>query len=244
MNTPIIAASFLLGSLNPKFGSAIQNGSSYHAATSNTAGSVKIASEADSRYAVPATSNSKKKGRRRVVRIQAKPTKAQTQQNTSASVADSKRTSPHQSSPILDATEMRGGFFRKIFNLNPLREGFTPLIPSNGKVMTVRVTVYWKSGKGTDYYTSKGLAATGTRLVNKRSAAVDPKIIPYGSRIILPEAGKELVAVDTGNAVKQRTAAKKLGKDVPVVDIYFDCKKEALEFAKNHPLFMKAVVVN
>jgi 3D (Asp-Asp-Asp) domain-containing protein len=119
----------------------------------------------------------------------------------------------------------------------------TPEVDSS-EMMTVRVTVYWKNGEGTDYYTKKGISSTGRRLVNKKSAAVDPKVIPYGSKIILPQAGKELLAIDTGSAVKNRTAAKKLGRDVPVVDIFFDNKSEALNFAKNNPMFMKALIVD
>ncbi len=113
---------------------------------------------------------------------------------------------------------------------------------SEPRVMTVRVTVYWKNGSGTDAWTANGKSSTGKPLRDRKSAAVDPKIIPYGSKIVLPQAGKSLDAVDTGSAVKSRKAARAYGRDVPVVDVFFNNKSEALRWARMVPMFMEAHV--
>src|SRR5436853_3819147 len=77
--------------------------------------------------------------------------------------------------------------------------------------LLARVTVYWATGgKGSDRYTRKHKCATGLRLRDGH-CAVDPKQIPYGSHIVLPD-GTTLSAVDTGTAVRNRKAARLLGK--------------------------------
>lgn len=109
------------------------------------------------------------------------------------------------------------------------------------KQMLARVTVYWAGGKGTDRYSRKHKTSTGTRLKTGH-CAVDPKHIPYGSKVTLPD-GSSLAAVDTGTAVKNRKAARQSGRTVEernaiVVDKFFETKKQALAWAKTHPLFM------
>ena len=54
-------------------------------------------------------------------------------------------------------------------------------------------------------------SATGTRL-HVGHCAVDPKKIPYGSRVVLPD-GTTLAAVDTGSAVQNRKAARRAGRN-------------------------------
>ena len=90
-----------------------------------------------------------------------------------------------------------------------------------------RITAYWP---GEDKWTSRGQTSTGAPLVHKTTAAIDPRLIPYGSRIHIPDLNMNLVAADTGSAVKKRTASRKRGKNEPVVDIYFRSKKEARLF--------------
>src|SRR6186713_302732 len=81
----------------------------------------------------------------------------------------------------------------------------------NCQTLLARVTVYWASGgKGSDRYTRKHKCATGLRL-KAGHCAVDPAKIPYGSNVILPD-GTSLAAVDTGTAVKNRKAARVLGR--------------------------------
>lgn len=59
--------------------------------------------------------------------------------------------------------------------------------------------------------------ATGTIPMAGRTVAVDPKIIPYGSKVIIN--GRTYVAEDCGGAIKGNR-----------VDILFDTHREALNF--------------
>jgi hypothetical protein len=88
-------------------------------------------------------------------------------------------------------------------------------------------------------------ASNGARLRNGH-CAVDPKKIPYGSKIIL--GSEELIAVDTGAAVVSRKAARLSGRDrgereALVVDKYFETRSQALEWEKSHPHFMQVQIV-
>ena len=113
--------------------------------------------------------------------------------------------------------------------------------------MLARVTVYWASGgSGSDRWTRNHEAATKVRLRDGH-CAVDPKRIPYGSKVILPDG--TLTAVDTGGHVKSRRAARKAGhsaaqRDAIVVDRFFETKAQALAWAKKHPHFMTVRVVS
>lgn len=71
------------------------------------------------------------------------------------------------------------------------------------------------NGKWTGYPT-----ASGTKMVQGRTIAVDPRDIPLGSKVSIEGMG-EYVAEDTGSAIKGNR-----------VDIYFDSHKEALEFGR------------
>ena len=124
----------------------------------------------------------------------------------------------------------------------------TPAAFAREQAMLARVTVYWASGgKGSDRYTRQHKCATGLRL-RTGHCAVDPRHIPYGSKVVLPD-GSSLAAVDTGTAVKNRKAARKSGRTVNernavVVDRFFETKSQALRWAKTHPLFMPVRVVS
>ena len=131
-------------------------------------------------------------------------------------------------------------------------EAFARLAPpsrSAGREQSVlaRVTAYWASGGGgSDRYTRKHKSATGMRL-RTGHCAVDPKKIPYGSRVIFPD-GTALAAVDTGTAVKNRKAARKLGRttyerNAIVVDRFFETKRQALSWASKNPPFMPVRVI-
>jgi 3D (Asp-Asp-Asp) domain-containing protein len=102
----------------------------------------------------------------------------------------------------------------------------------NGDQRLARVTAYW-ADEG-DYYTGRGLSATGVRL-HDGLCAVDPSIIPYGSVVEIAGVGKYL-AVDTGSAVIDRTAAREGGhtyaeRHAIVVDIFFEDASEGERFA-------------
>src|SRR5213082_3864196 len=103
-----------------------------------------------------------------------------------------------------------------------------------------RVTTYWRE-EG-----QSRAAWNGARLRNGH-CAVDPKKIPYGSRIQLGD--EELIAVDTGPAVVSRKAARLLGRNAAernavVIDRYFETKSQAEVWEKSHPHFMKVQVLS
>jgi len=107
----------------------------------------------------------------------------------------------------------------------------------------VRLTVYWKEGSGSDMWTRQGISSTGEKLINKASVAVDPSFIPYGSEVLIPELGISAVAVDTGTAVINKIASIKMGENFPVVDLFFENKKDAIIFSKESPLFVDVDVI-
>jgi 3D (Asp-Asp-Asp) domain-containing protein len=111
---------------------------------------------------------------------------------------------------------------------------------NNFKVMTVRLTVYWAKGGDTDYYSSKKRSSTGYTLKQGESIAVDPRIIPYRKEVIIPNIGL-VKAVDTGSAVRAKTASN--GK-LPVIDVFFEHKKDAITFANRYPKVVKVAVLN
>lgn len=62
-----------------------------------------------------------------------------------------------------------------------------------------------------------GITAYGYQVTAGRTIAVDPKVIPIGSEVIIN--GHTYVAEDVGGAIKENR-----------IDIYFDTHQEALEF--------------
>jgi len=100
----------------------------------------------------------------------------------------------------------------------------------------VRVTVYWSTGISN----CDRAQGTGVRLCTGH-CAVDPKRIPYGSRVFFPDG--PCVAVDSGPAVINRQAARLTGRnlrerDAIVIDRFFETKQQALSWEKAHPHFM------
>jgi 3D (Asp-Asp-Asp) domain-containing protein len=135
----------------------------------------------------------------------------------------------------------------KIINLFLLLLLLAPAAFAREDSVLARVTVYWASGgAGSDRNTRHHRCATGARLRDGH-CAVDPRHIPYGSRVILPN-GETLAAVDTGSAVRTRKAARRAGrtiheKNALVVDRFFETKNQAMAWANSHPLFMPIKVV-
>ena len=98
-----------------------------------------------------------------------------------------------------------------------------------------RVTVYWK-----DTASGANAAWNGVKL-REGHCAVDPKKIPYGSKVIFHDA--ECVAVDTGPEVVNRKAVRVCGRSAAersaiVIDRFFDAKQHALAWAEANPHFM------
>ena len=106
------------------------------------------------------------------------------------------------------------------------------------KEIKVRITTYWAKGGDTDGWSAKRQSSTGVRLRPNVSVAVDPKIIPYFSRLYIPNLGFRY-AHDTGTAVIQKKASK--GK-YPVVDVFFLHKRDAERFANTHPKIVKVKI--
>ena len=118
---------------------------------------------------------------------------------------------------------------------------------SRDNPLLARITVYWaRGGHGADRYSRQHKSATGTRL-RVGHCAVDPKKIPYGSRVVLPD-GTSLSAVDTGSAVRNRKAARRGGrtsveKNAIVIDKFFETKQQALTWANANPPFVNVKVI-
>jgi 3D (Asp-Asp-Asp) domain-containing protein len=96
------------------------------------------------------------------------------------------------------------------------------------KKLKVRVTAYWC---GQDPDTSRFRSSTGYTLKSGRSCAVDPRIIPYGSTVVID--GKEFKAIDTGTDVIRKKASH--GK-LPVVDLFYKTEKQAMVALDNLPM--------
>ena len=86
------------------------------------------------------------------------------------------------------------------------------------KTLKARITAYWL---GEDSYGYK--SSTGKRLVSGRSCAVDPKVIPYGTTLLIE--GKPYVAHDTGTAVIERRASGR--SRLPVIDLFYKTEAQA-----------------
>ena len=116
-----------------------------------------------------------------------------------------------------------------------------PSVFAREESILARVTVYWASGgKGSDPWTRKHIGASGARL-RAGHCAVDPRRIPYGSKVTLPDG--TLIAADTGSAVRSRKAARRLGRTAQernaiVIDRFFETKQQAMAWAQRNPYFM------
>ena len=121
----------------------------------------------------------------------------------------------------------------------------TPPAPREQSLLA-RVTVYWASGgRGSDRNTRRHKCATGVRL-RVGHCAVDPRRIPYGSKVVFPDG--VFTAVDTGGAVITRKAARRAGRtalerSALVIDRFFETKGQALAWANVHPEFITVQVI-
>jgi 3D (Asp-Asp-Asp) domain-containing protein len=106
------------------------------------------------------------------------------------------------------------------------------------KEIKVRLTAYWAKGSDTDSWSAKRQSSTGATLKPNRSVAVDPRIIPYFSKLYIPNLGFRF-AHDTGTDVIRKKASH--GK-YPIVDIFFMTEKEAMRFVNNNPKVVKVAV--
>ena len=124
-----------------------------------------------------------------------------------------------------------------IFNKDKMVDDFIKANTAK-KEIKVRLTAYWAKGSGTDSWSAKRQSSTGATLKPNKSVAVDPRIIPYFSKLYIPNLGFRF-AHDTGTAVINKKASK--GK-YPVIDIFFMTEKEAMRFVNNNPKVVKVAV--
>lgn len=80
--------------------------------------------------------------------------------------------------------------------INNQSQATTPVSSGSGRSMTVEATAY-------DGYSMGGMTASGVRINSQgdRVIAVDPSVIPLGSRVYVEGYG-EAIAADTGGAIK------------------------------------------
>lgn len=98
----------------------------------------------------------------------------------------------------------------------PISRGGEPV--PYGKVFKAKATAYWAvSGVGKTYTASGRLAVRNPE--GYSTVAVDPSVIPYGTRLFIENYGFA-IAADTGTAIKGN-----------IVDVYFNTKQEALNWA-------------
>ena len=91
---------------------------------------------------------------------------------------------------------------------------------SKGKRMTLVATAY--CGENYPHICNDGdssRTATGTKPMAGRTIAVDPRMIPYGSKVIIN--GVTYIAEDCGGAIKSNR-----------IDIFFDTHQEALQWGR------------
>jgi len=124
-----------------------------------------------------------------------------------------------------------------IFNKDQMVDNF---IKANTpkKEIKVRLTAYWAKGSDTDSWSAKRQSSTGATLKPNKSVAVDPRIIPYFSKLYIPNLGFRF-AHDTGTDVIRKKASH---GQYPVVDIFFMTEKEAIKFVNNNPKVVKVAV--
>jgi 3D (Asp-Asp-Asp) domain-containing protein len=105
--------------------------------------------------------------------------------------------------------------------------------------LLARITVYWPGES------QLRACSNGARL-RAGHCAVDPKRIPFGSRVLFPDA--TCTAVDSGPAVVSRKAARMTGRTISqrnaiVIDRFFESKEAALSWESRHPHFITVRVV-
>ena len=120
---------------------------------------------------------------------------------------------------------------------------FASSVFAREETVLARVTGYWAHGSGG----SGGIAASNGALLHVGHCAVDPKRIPYGSKVVFPDT--ICAAVDTGPAVVNRKSARSCGrtaaqKNAIVIDRFFESKRDAVTWSNAHPEFMTLKILS
>lgn len=72
---------------------------------------------------------------------------------------------------------------------------------------------------GATAYTNDPITSTGTKPTEGRTIAVDPTVIPYGSKVYIPQFDRVFIAEDCGSAIKGNR-----------IDIYMDDYNRCMDF--------------
>ena len=89
-------------------------------------------------------------------------------------------------------------------------------VADNYSIGEFKLTAYCPCSKCCGKW-ADGITATGTTAKAGRTIAVDPKVIPHGTEVIID--GHTYIAEDTGGSIKGNR-----------IDVYFDTHEEALKF--------------
>ncbi|MCC7518377.1 MAG: 3D domain-containing protein [Verrucomicrobiae bacterium] len=108
---------------------------------------------------------------------------------------------------------------------------------AKSRIFQARVTYYEPRSCPYGNVTSTGRYATEGVTV-----AVDPRVIPYGSRVRIAALDGLVgdgwfLAQDTGSAVKSRKASRRWGSRAPVVDVYVASASKLRRIERAAPMF-------
>lgn len=126
--------------------------------------------------------------------------------------------------------------------IEPKQQIFKP------KSFTARITYYSPNEKGYIYGTKIASNPKG-KAVESYTVAVDPKKIPYGTIIYIPDLAETMgdgvfCAQDTGSSVKSLRAIPKVrrGEINIVIDVYVSSNETMNQLAKSMPHYMTVYI--